>query len=61
MRASFGPGARKVLVCVISAGETPVWVAGGGGDGTILAVSQPMMTDPASAAAAMGARIFIFE
>jgi hypothetical protein len=50
-----------MFVCVISAGGMLVWVVGGRDGGTVLAMAQPMMTDPASTADAMGARIFIFE
>ena len=55
------PRRQGKFVCVISAGKSLVWVAGGGAVGTVLTMAQPMMTDPASAAAAMGARIFIFK
>jgi hypothetical protein len=48
-----------VLVCVTSAGETLVWVAG---CGTVLGAAQPaMMINPASAVDAMEAKTFIFE
>jgi len=47
MRASFGPGVRKPFVRVVCAGETLAGVASGGVGGGVLAMTQPMMTDPA--------------